>query len=1223
MSTEAPKGRGRGLALLALLVVVAAAAGGGVWWWLHREPTHTAQPDMVAVLHQNNLGVGYMEMFDYKRAVPAFEKVIEMAPDWIPGQINLGIALLNRGGQSQQAGAAGAAQGAKVDMERAIELFENVLQKDPNNLHARFCIGIIKMNSPDPKEAAPYFRFVTEKDPRDPHAWYNLGYVQPLGSPDRIRYYQKALELDPYLQAVIYGLGQELRAENPAKSKQLNALFEQFKRTHTWDRSKVVYTKMGRYAEVIGRPERSLEETQTGPLPLFSPQEDFKVILAAGTSWAGDEALGKGPEADLRRAVRHRFGGTLVVLDYDRDGQLDLLLLGAVVEKGKVRDLMLHREKDGGFRDVTALAGLDGDRVSLGCAVGDYDNDGYPDLIISGAGRQYLFHNEPDGKGGRHFVDVSYKAGLDKLNSVCLGATFVDLDNDGDLDLVLSQYAASIADALQSLQGHPPKKGPGLAVFLNIGEAPPNNAGLIATATTKFKRVTNIPALVGGPASAVNQTVSDLDCDHDLDLLVLADGERPTAVLDDRLLRFHRVTLPESLFPRGEWNGALVLDSRHTERSDLFLVGPKQRPVLLLNESGPGKVDFKGCFKPGAVDSPPLLQAQVVDLDLDSWPDIVGLSSQRRPVLLHNDGRRLVFVKEALGADSAWPKDLLAVTMLNRKEDCFPALLTWSASSGLQFYRSKGNGNHGLQLEITGIRNEKKKMRVNADAVGTRIIAQVAGLGTSQELTTLAGSLGQSCQPLLLGLGKHAEADVVRLRWPDNVWQAELAVPACQMRVLRQDNREPDSCPLLFSWDGERFVFVTDFLGAGSIGEAQPDGGHRPPRPEEAVKIEANQLTAIDGRYLLKIGEPMDEVVYLDRLQLLVVDHPDTVRVYPDERFTSTAPGPTQDLLAFDSRQEVFPVRATDHKGRDVTAILRHRDRKMVDNFACRWWTGFAEEHWVELDFGGRLAKFGPDDKLVLCLAGWTAYPYPESIWAAAQAGVPLQPPILERKGEDGRWHTVLGDPGFPAGLPRMMTVDVTGKLTGPRCVLRLRTNMQVYWDQVFVAPLLERAAPGLHAGKHFRVRALEVQEAKLESRGCMQEYSPDGRAPVQYDYDRIASVPVSRLAGKLTRLGDVTKLLRQREDCFVIFGPGDEVAVAFDATGLPKLPKGWTRSFVLRTWGYCKDAAPFTATGGTVGPLPFHGMSNFPYAPGEHYPRTPLHEKYRQRFNTRQVGPR
>src|SRR5262249_3180400 len=156
----------------------------------------------------------------------------------------------------------------------------------------------------------------------------------------------------------------------------------------------------------------------------------------------------------------------------------------------------------------------------------------------------------------------------------------------------------------------------------------------------------------------------------------------------------------------------------------------------------------------------------------------------------------------------------------------------------------------------------------------------------------------------------------------------------------------------------------------------------------------------------------------------------------------SDGPFASQDLLALGER--IFPVRARDHHGRDVTKTLREWDRRTVEDFKRRGWLGYAEEHWVELDFGDRLAKFGPQDGLILCVAGWTDYPYPESIYAAGQAGIPLQPPTLERLSADGKWTSVVGDAGFPAGLPRMMTLDITGKVAGPGCTLRLRTNMQV-----------------------------------------------------------------------------------------------------------------------------------------------------------------------------------
>jgi hypothetical protein len=513
--------------------------------------------------------------------------------------------------------------------------------------------------------------------------------------------------------------------------------------------------------------------------------------------------------------------------------------------------------------------------------------------------------------------------------------------------------------------------------------------------------------------------------------------------------------------------------------------------------------------------------------------------------------------------------------------------------------------------------------RCNADGVGARVAVQTVDVWSGLENTTLSAGLGQSRPPVHLGIGRHTNADIVRLTWPDYVPQAEFDKPIDQLAVIEEDNRKGDSCPLLFSWDGTRYVFVTDFLGAGSIGEYEPDRGTRKPRPEESVKIESHQLAVQDGNLLLKVSNPMNEVHYMDRLRLTVIDHPADVSVYPEERFVTLGPPPSQDLLAF--RDEIYPIKARDHHGRDVTAKLRRLDRDTVDGFAKRGWVGYAEEHWVELDFGDRLAKFGPNDPLILCLAGWTDYPYPESMWAASQAGVALQHPVLEREDRDGSWRPVLADAGFPAGLTRMTVVDVTGKLAGPNCVVRLRCNMHVYWDQIFVAPVLDRvpksdggAGP---ATRHLRVRRLDPLHATLATRGCVQEHSPDGRQPTIYDHDRIASVPVARQTGFLTRLGDVTELLRSVDDRFVIFGPGDEISVAFDASELPALPAGWKRSFVLRGWGYTKSDSPFVAHGGTIEPLPFRTMSNYPYGPDERYPTDTAHEEYRRRYNTRPVG--
>jgi hypothetical protein len=102
------------------------------------------------------------------------------------------------------------------------------------------------------------------------------------------------------------------------------------------------------------------------------------------------------------------------------------------------------------------------------------------------------------------------------------------------------------------------------------------------------------------------------------------------------------------------------------------------------------------------------------------------------------------------------------------------------------------------------------------------------------------------------------------------------------------------------------------------------------------------------------------------------------------------------------------------------------------------------------------------------------------------------------------------------------------------------------------------------------------------------------------------------------TRYGDVTPLLLQADNMFVVFGPGDELKLRFDGRRLPRLPAGWHRDFIFYANGWVKDGDLNTALSQRVEPLPFHGMSGYPYPAGEHYPQTPELQRYLRVYNTR-----
>jgi hypothetical protein len=1182
-------------ALWGLVVVLVVGVGVAAWKWRWRPEVEKPVVDWDSVYEANNKAVGIMDEFDYREAVSAFEEVVRLAPDWLQARINLGIALLNDGSTNPPS------------LTRAQEVFTDILRRDPENPYGHFCLGMLSKEARDPKVAIDHFQKVVEKDHTDPSAWYWLGHLTE--EPERKEeYFKKALQLQPAMGSAVYGLAQMFNRSG--KSKEASELLNQFAAFEVSGTAFLVgtkYTEMGRYAEVIASPHAPAPP-QSGPPPHFEPR-DLKVQLAPGARWATASDFGQDAVGKFRARVRARFGATIAILDYNGDDKPDLFLVGAVVEKGQVRDLLLRNEGDGRFTDVTAMAGLAKPHPTLGCCAADWNNDGKVDLVLTGVGSQRLFRNKGDGT----FEDLTKFAGLDTLKSVCLGAAFIDLDQDADLDLLIAEYAATAEEALGALDGG--KTNGGMVVFLNVGEAPgapPDRQP--PPLSGKFHRMPDQAAIRGPGGASVGLAALDFDGDGDLDLLLLGDRQELALVINDRLMRFRRKALTR--WPQGSWNGALVLDANQDGLSDLFVLQMRGPSRLYLNRFHPDEKDHTKWFEEATPAGPPLLQAVTADLNLDGWPDVVGVSSDGQPVVLNNMGG--AFEKaDAFGKDSAAAKDLVAIVACDVSARGLSDLLAWSDSKGLVLYENKLSGRKGLRLKLIGKNHvySNNRMRCNMDGIGGQARAQKMNRLAGQENTTLSAGLAQSRQPLLLGLAGASAADVVRLRWPDGAWQAKLDVSVGVLTSIEETNKKPGSCPILFTWDGQRFVFVTDFLGAGSVGELGPDFSCRPPRPEESVKIEPHQLVPRDGRLTLKLAEPMDEVTYLDKLQLVAIDHPSGMRVYPDERFSTGAPA-SQELIAFD--KEIFPASARDHRGRDVTEVLRRWDRRTVDGFARRAWTGFAEEHFVELDFADRLSKFSTSERLFLCLAGWTDYATPASIWAAHQAGVEMKPPVLERQADDGHWQAVC-EAGFPAGLPRMMLLDVSGKLAGPQCRLRLRTNLHVFWDQIVVAAGCRVVTPGAKDG--IRATVLDVASAALDPCGVMQEYSPDGREPTLYDHDRYDRSPMAPPAGKRTRFGDVTELLRDKDDRFVIFGPSDEVTVHFDATRLPPLASGWVRSYVLRTWGYCKDSSPFTAHGETIEPLPFAAMRNYPPGPDEHYPTDALHEEYLRRYQTREVG--
>jgi hypothetical protein len=229
-----------------------------------------------------------------------------------------------------------------------------------------------------------------------------------------------------------------------------------------------------------------------------------------------------------------------------------------------------------------------------------------------------------------------------------------------------------------------------------------------------------------------------------------------------------------------------------------------------------------------------------------------------------------------------------------------------------------------------------------------------------------------------------------------------------------------------------------------------------------------------------------------------------------------------------------------------------------------------------------------------------------------------LTPLVLDVRDRQGRWHTAVESVGLPTSKGLVVPVDLTGRFLCDDRHVRLSTTLCVYFDRVFVATV-DRAS-------ECRVTELPVAVADLRYRG-FSSMLRDALGFERFFYDDVSPTGSwNQARGMHTRYGDVTNLLGRADDRFVIFGPGDELRLRFNAGFLPELPHGWQRDFIFVANGWVKDGDLNTKFSRTVAPLPFHGMSGYPYPPSEHYPSTPELDHYRRTYNTRPglttVGP-
>lgn len=821
----------------------------------------------------------------------------------------------------------------------------------------------------------------------------------------------------------------------------------------------------------------------------------------------------------------------------------------------------LYRNNGNGkFVDVTTRSGLNLRGEGFGCAVADFNNDGLPDLAASFSDRIVLLKNAGDGR----FQDVTREAGINTTGP-SLGLTFIDFDHDGDVDL----FAAN-------------------RLWRNNG----NGTFTDVTQTAGF----------GSNASTVSVVATDFNNDRAIDFLITRAAKAPGFAVNPREGPFHAVEPWTTPMPP-DTLGAAVLDFDKDGWMDVAFTHATA-PGLTLWRNVAGKRFERVSIPDLKWDRGWGLTA--IDYDNDGWLDLaaVGEAAETGQIrVLRNRGAGgFEDVTTAVGLDALKlrnPRALITADVDNDGDSDF--LITQNNGPVVLLRNDGGNQNNWIRLTLKGLNDNKS-------GIGTKLEVFAGSLWQKWEVQSSSGYLGQNALEVRAGLGALRNVDLVRILWPTGVPQDEEQAPIRQTRRMDEIDRRGSSCPILFTWNGKEFEFITDVIGAGVVGHWEGPGKRNISDPTEYIKIEGRQLQERNGRLSLRFLEPMEELVYLDQVRLLAVDHPAGIAVYPNEYFAATAPFPEFKVIA--SQNAHPPLAAWDDKKHDVLPELLKRDRRYVTGFASQSFPGFAELHTLELDLGDTSGT----QPLRLLMHGFIDYFSATSVFAAHQAGVEAIVPYLEAQDSAGKWIRVVDDMGFPAGLARTMVADLTGRLPAGTRRVRIGANLKIYWDQI----LIDRTPGGAPA----RLTEIPLVDAKLSLLGYPRAIEGNPRSDVSYDYSQISATgPYARHAGAYTRYGDVLSLVSNSDDQFAIFGSGEQVAIEFDSSTLPALQQGWVRDYFFYADGFDKDMDFYAAYAQTVEPLPFHNPLPYPYLIGNKYPVDPNRLNYQLEYNSRHLS--
>jgi Flp pilus assembly protein TadD len=1092
-------------------------------------------------LRFNTLGVAYMNQQKFADAQRKFEQALAADPKFAVARLNLGVALL-----SQQ----------KLEPARlALEEAARQLPRDP---YAWYNLGLFYKDSSEIEKGIAAFQHVTEITP-EADGFYFVGYLQSQAQhyDQAVAAFQKALSAYPFHASAEFGLARAYqRKGDAAAAREHLARFQKITTEHLGSPFGAGYGDQGRY---------SLAELARSPAASAPPaiNVSFKGQPIVATTRPGMGSLGASTGACF--------------IDYDGDGKPDLFLVSATSDD---TSRLLHNLGGGRFADVTQSVGLTLRGSGLGCAAGDFDNDGHTDLAVCLSDGVHLLRNNTGDKGDGKFADVTPSVGI-RREKGCVGVTFVDYDHDGDLDLYVTNLptpgASRGATAHNVLW-----RNNGNSTFTDVSEETGLNfdatgAGLV---TTDFNNDRAIDFVFAGGVAGASIYLNPREGRF-----------TPSAAFD-----FKKENLPPAV-------GVIAFDFDKDGWMDLAFTHAGAPGISLWRNVEGQRLER---VKLPEVSWQRGWGIAAIDYDNDGWLDLVAAgesASGGELRLLRNLGTAgWADVTKDVHLDAVKLIEPRAIAVADIASDGNPDLIVTQEGGPPLLLRSEGANQH------TWMTIGLKALNDNKSGIGTKVELYAGALYQKWEVAGASGYLGQNDPSILAGLNTEKNAEVVRLLWPTGVPQDEINLAAKKEQNIAELDRRGSSCPVLFSWNGREYEFIADMIGPGVVGHWVAPGERDVPDPDEYLKVAARSVRPRNGLLSFRFMEPMEETVYLDKVRLLAIDHPADYDVYPNERFVSAPPFPEFRVIASDSQHSHAPAGAWDDLGNNVLPLISKHDRKYVSSFEGLPFAGFAKLHYLELDLGA----WDANKPLRLILDGYTDYFTATSMYSADQAGIKVIAPYVEAQDAHGKWIRVVDDMGFPAGLARTMVTDLTGKLPPGTRRIRIVNNLKIYWDTIRIDQTPDP--------KDVRVAEIPLASAALEFLGYPREIRLSPASDTTYSYaQRSPTGPYARAAGNYTRYGDVRDLLERSDDRFVVFSSGEGVKLDFDPRQLPAVPAGWVRDYFFYADGFEKDLDFYAAHAFTVEPLPRHSLLSYPYPDGKDYPVDAEHQQYQLDYNTRQ----